>query len=92
MREKSESKSKKEKEPPPAPKKCLTFQHCELGIDVDLASAVGGRALVNGFVPVCAQRLDPQHAARAVIKLDRLRGHSKRAAISIPYRCIATHT
>lgn len=50
----------------------LTFKHCELGTGVDLASAVGGCALVNGFVSVCAQRLDPQYGARAIIKLNHL--------------------
>lgn len=41
----------------------LTFKHCKLGTGVDLASAVSGCALVNGFISVCAQRLDPQYRA-----------------------------
>lgn len=58
----------------------LTFKHCELGTGVDLPDVVGGRALVNSFVPVRAQRLDPQHRARAVVKLDHLwnRGKNRR--------------
>lgn len=41
----------------------LTFKHCKLGTGVDLASTVSGCALVNGFISVCAQRLDPQYRA-----------------------------
>lgn len=50
----------------------LTFKHREPGTGVDLSNAVGGCALVNSFVSVCAQWLDPQHGARAIIKLDHL--------------------
>lgn len=56
----------------------LTFKHCELGTGVDLSDVVGGRALVNSFIPVRAQRLDPQHRARAVVKLDHLKCRGKR--------------
>lgn len=50
----------------------LTFQHCKLGTGVDLASAVSGCALVNGFVSVGAQWLDPQYRTRAIIKFNHL--------------------
>lgn len=50
----------------------LTFKHCKPGTGVDLSNTVGGCALVNSFVSVCAQWLDPQHGARAIIKLDNL--------------------
>ena len=46
--------------------------HCKLGTGVDLASTVGGCALINGFVSVCAQWLDPQYGARTIIKLNHL--------------------
>lgn len=63
----------------------LTFKHCELGTGVDLASTVGGCALVNGFVSVCAQWLDPQDGAWAVIKLNHLGEpeQSKRAGMLV---------
>lgn len=51
----------------------LTFKHCKLGTGVDLAGTVSGRALVNGFVSVRAQRLDPQYGARTVVKFDHLK-------------------
>lgn len=50
----------------------LTFQHCKLGTGVDLACAVSGCALVNGFVSVGAQWLDPQYRTRAIIKFNHL--------------------
>lgn len=69
----------------------LTFQDGELGAGVDLPTSVGGRALVDGFVPVGAQRLDAQHGARAVIKLNHLSqdqsrtsGHAPRPRLSHP--------
>lgn len=55
----------------------LTFKHCKLGTSVDLASTVSGCALVNGFISVCAQWLDPQYRTRAVIKLNHLREQRK---------------
>lgn len=56
----------------------LTFKHCELGTGVDLSNVVGGRALVNSFIPVRAQRLDTQHGAWAVVKLDHLKSRGKK--------------
>lgn len=56
----------------PKKKTYLTFKHCKLGTGVDLASTVSGCALVNGFISVSAQRLDPQYRTRAVIKLNHL--------------------
>lgn len=50
----------------------LTFKHCKLGAGVDLSSTVSGGALINGFVSVCAQWLDPQYGARTIIKLNHL--------------------
>lgn len=41
----------------------LTFKDRKLGAGVDLPCAVGGRALVNSFVSVRSQRLDPEHRA-----------------------------
>lgn len=35
----------------------LTFQHSEFGAGVDFSHAVGGCALIDGLVPVSAQRL-----------------------------------
>lgn len=61
------SKKRKKKK-----KAYLTFQYCKLGTGVDLASAVSGCALINGFISVGAQRLDPQYGARAIIKLNHL--------------------
>lgn len=57
----------------------LTFKHCKLGTGVDLAGAVSGRALVNGFVSVCAQRLDPQYGARTVVKFNHLKKPHRKA-------------
>ena len=65
VKEKSESEQKKRRTH-------LTFKHCELGTGVDLTSTVVGYALENGFVFVCAQWLDPQYGARAIIKLNHL--------------------
>lgn len=61
----------------------LTFKHCKLGTGVDLASAVSGCALVNGFISVCAQWLDPQYRAWTVVKLNHLGGaeQNKRAGV-----------
>lgn len=41
----------------------FTFQDGELGAGADLPNGAGGRALVDGFIPVGPQRLDPQHGA-----------------------------
>lgn len=68
---KTPSEKRKEKKP------YLTFKHRKLGTGVDLANTVGGCALVNSFVSVCAQRLDPQYGARAIIKLNHLESRSK---------------
>lgn len=67
----------------------LTFQDGELGAGVDLPTSVGGRALVDGFVPVGAQRLDAQHGARAVIKLDHLSQDQSRTSGHAPRPSLA---
>lgn len=41
----------------------LTFKDRKLGAGVDFSCAVGGCALVNSFVSVRTQRLDPEHRA-----------------------------
>lgn len=51
----------------------LTFQHSEFGAGVDFSHAVGGCALIDGLVPVCAQWLYAENWARTVIKFNHLR-------------------
>lgn len=50
----------------------LTFKDRKLGTGVDFSCAVGGCALVNSFISVRPQRLDPEHRAGAIIKLNHL--------------------
>lgn len=83
----SKKESKMNKETKRKNKTYLTFKHCKLGTGVDLTSTVGGCALVNGFVSVCAQWLDPQYGARAIIKLNHL-GKQKGRNVSFPRKSI----
>lgn len=52
----------------------LTLQHRQLGARIDLPHAVGGCALIEGFISVGPQRLNPQHWASAVVKVNHLSG------------------
>ena len=56
----------------PHPFPAGTFEHGELGTSVDLSQTVGGRALIDGFVSLHPQWLDPQHRSCPVVKLNDL--------------------